>query len=82
MTDLFPVSFLPSKVGWTKGLKHPKDKLLKANGIHLWRLSLLVLSLELVSKGKLSSLLLQLGELILVFGHLLESGLDKLALHV
>jgi len=61
---------------------NPMDKLLKANtGIHLW-LGLLVLSLELVSKGKFGGLLLQLGEFVLVLGHLLESGLDELALHV
>merc|ERR1719430_1649878 len=38
--------------------------------------------LQLVGKGKLGSLLLQLGELVLVFGNLLEGGLDELALHV
>merc|ERR1711862_341055 len=65
-----------------KRLKTPKGQALEGQRNTFMALSLLVLSLELVSKGKLSSLLLQLGELILVFGHLLEGGLDKLALHV
>merc|ERR1719500_302604 len=39
-------------------------------------------SLELVGKGKLGSLLLQLGKLVLVLGDLLQGGLDELALHV
>ena len=38
--------------------------------------------LELVGEGKLGRLLLQLGELVLVLAHLLERGLDELALHV
>merc|ERR1712226_1455230 len=38
--------------------------------------------LQLVGKGKLGSLLLQLGELVLVLGDLLQGGLDELALHV
>merc|ERR1740122_548023 len=38
--------------------------------------------LQLVGKGKLGSLLLELGELVLVLGDLLEGGLDELALHV
>ena len=36
----------------------------------------------MVGKGKLGSLLLQLGELVLVLGDLLQGGLDELALHV
>jgi len=61
---------------------NPKDKLLKANnGIHLW-FRLLVLSLELVCKGEFGGLLLQLGELVLILGHLFQCGLDELALHV
>ena len=44
--------------------------------------SSLVLGLELVGEGKLGGLLLELGELVLVLGHLLEGGLDELALHV
>ena len=43
---------------------------------------LLVLGLQLVGEGKLGGLLLQLGELVLVLGDLLESGLHELALHV
>ena len=43
---------------------------------------LLVLGLELVGEGELGRLLLQLGELVLVLGDLLEGGLDELALHV
>jgi len=43
---------------------------------------LLVLCLELVCKREFGSLFLQLGKLVLVLGHLLESGLDELALHV
>ena len=38
--------------------------------------------LKLVGEGKLGSLLLQLGKLVLVLGHLLEGWLDELALHV
>merc|ERR1712203_953378 len=38
--------------------------------------------LQLVGKGKLGRLLLQLGELVLVLGDLLQGGLDELALHV
>merc|ERR1719206_1112779 len=38
--------------------------------------------LQLVSKSKLGSLFLELGKLVFVFGHLLEGGLDELALHV
>merc|ERR1740129_2093138 len=38
--------------------------------------------LQLVGEGKLGSLLLQLGELVLVLGDLLQGGLDELALHV
>merc|ERR1719291_208386 len=38
--------------------------------------------LQLVGKGELGCLLLQLGELVLVLGDLLEGGLDELALHV
>merc|ERR1712002_490308 len=38
--------------------------------------------LQLVGKSKLGSLLLQFGKFVLVFGHLLEGGLDELALHV
>jgi len=37
---------------------------------------------QLVGEGELGSLLLQLGELVLVLGDLLESGFDELALHV
>ena len=43
---------------------------------------LLVLRLQLVGKGKFGCLLLELGELVLVLGDLLESGLHELALHV
>merc|ERR1711974_524067 len=43
---------------------------------------LLVLRLELVGKGKLGRLLLELGELVFILGDLLEGGLDELALHV
>jgi len=43
---------------------------------------LLVLGLELVREGELGSLFLQLGKLVLVFGDLLESGLDEFSLHV
>ena len=43
---------------------------------------LLVLRLELIGKGKLGGLLLQLGKLVLVLGDLLEGGLHELALHV
>jgi len=43
---------------------------------------LLVLGLQLVGEGKLGGLLLQLGELVLVLGHLFQRGLDELALHV
>ena len=43
---------------------------------------LLVLGLQLVGEGKLGGLLLQLGELVLVLGDLLEGGLHELALHV
>jgi len=45
-------------------------------------LSLALAGLELVGEGELGSLLLQLGELVLVLGHLLEGGLDELASHV
>merc|ERR1719320_965488 len=38
--------------------------------------------LQLVGKSKLGSLFLELGKLVVVFGHLLEGGLDELALHV
>jgi hypothetical protein len=38
--------------------------------------------LELVGEGKLGGLLLQLGELVLVLGDLLEGWLDELAFHV
>jgi len=38
--------------------------------------------LQLVGKSKLGSLLLQLGELVLILGDLLQGGLDELALHV
>merc|ERR1740122_847175 len=38
--------------------------------------------LQLVGEGKLGGLLLQLGELVLVLGDLLQGGLDELALHV
>merc|ERR1719206_654178 len=38
--------------------------------------------LQLVGKSKLGSLFLELGKLVFVFGHLLEGGLDELALHV
>jgi len=38
--------------------------------------------LQLVGEGKLGRLLLQLGELVLVLAHLLQGGLDELALHV
>ena len=43
---------------------------------------LLVLRLELIGEGKLGGLLLQLGELVLVLGDLLEGGLHELALHI
>ena len=38
--------------------------------------------LQLVGKGEFGSLLLQLGELVLVLANLLEGRLDELALHV
>jgi len=38
--------------------------------------------LQLVGKGKLGSLLLQLGKLVLILGHLLQCWLDELAFHV
>jgi len=38
--------------------------------------------LQLVGERKLGSLLLQLGKFVLVLAHLLQGGLDKLALHV
>ena len=41
-----------------------------------------LVDLELVAKGKLGSLLLHLGKLILVLGDLLQGVLDELALHV
>ena len=44
--------------------------------------TLTLLGLELVGEGKLGRLLLELGELVLVLGHLLEGRLDELALHV
>ena len=47
-----------------------------------WALFLLVLCFELVCERKLGGLFLELGELVLVLGHLLEGGLDELALHV
>ena len=47
-----------------------------------WTLFLLVLCFELVCERKLGGLFLELGELVLVLGHLLEGGLDELALHV
>merc|ERR1712080_814914 len=43
---------------------------------------LLVLGLQLVGEGELRRLLLQLSELVLVLGHLLQRRLDELALHV
>ena len=43
---------------------------------------LLVLRLQLVGKGEFGRLLLELGELVLVLGDLLEGGLHELALHV
>jgi len=43
---------------------------------------LLVLGLQLVGEGEFRRLLLQLGEFILVLGHLLQRRLDELALHV
>ena len=54
----------------------------KTSLVLLLSLHLLVLGLELVGEGKLGSLLLELGELVLVLGHLLQGGLDELALHV
>merc|ERR1711992_516799 len=42
----------------------------------------ILLRLQLVGECELGSLLLQLGELVLVLGDLLEGGLDELALHV
>ena len=45
------------------------------HGYHLF-------GLQLVGKGKLGSLLLQLGKLVLVLGDLLQGVLDELALHV
>merc|ERR1712212_1093379 len=41
-----------------------------------------LLGLQLVGKSKLGSLFLELGKFVFVFGHLLEGGLDELALHV
>ena len=41
-----------------------------------------LLDLELVAKGKLGSLLLHLGKLVLVLEDLLQGVLDELALHV
>ena len=40
-----------------------------------------LVELELVSKGKLDSLLLHLGKLVLVLGDLRQGGLDEVALH-
>ena len=40
-----------------------------------------LLELELVSKGKLDSLLLHLGKPVLVLGDLRQGGLDEVALH-
>jgi len=45
-------------------------------------LSLALAGLELVGEGELGGLLLELGELVFVLGHLLESGLNELASHV
>merc|ERR1711992_241641 len=42
----------------------------------------ILLRLQLVGECELCGLLLQLGELVLVLGDLLEGGLDELALHV
>jgi len=48
----------------------------------IFALFLLVFGLELVCERKFGSLFLELGKLVLVFGDLLECGLDELALHV
>ena len=40
-----------------------------------------LVELELVSKGKLDSLLLHLGKPVLVLGDLRQGGLDEVALH-
>jgi len=48
----------------------------------IFALFLLVFGLELVCEREFGSLFLELGKLVLVFGDLLECGLDELALHV
>merc|ERR1712013_938022 len=50
----------------------------------IWSVLLMfyLFGLQLVGKSKLGSLFLELGKLVFVFGHLLEGGLDELALHV
>merc|ERR1712241_1394852 len=51
-------------------------------GMFLKLLIHILLRLQLVGECELGGLLLQLGELVLVLGDLLEGGLDELALHV
>merc|ERR1711915_441383 len=41
-----------------------------------------LLGLQLISESKLGGFLLKLGKFVLILGHLLEGGLDELALHV
>merc|ERR1711915_908707 len=41
-----------------------------------------LLGLQLISESKLGGFLLKLGKFALILGHLLEGGLDELALHV
>merc|ERR1712241_918453 len=51
-------------------------------GMFLKLLIHILLRLQLVGECELGGLLLQLGELVLVLGDLLEGGLDELSLHV
>ena len=55
---------------------------ISTSGKHCCAFSLALGLLELVGEGKLGGLLLQLGKLVLVLAHLLQGGLDELALHV
>jgi len=41
-----------------------------------------LLGLQLIGESKLGCFLLKLGKFVLILGHLLEGGLDELALHV